>query len=70
MKKLENRSILKQYNYITIQFPPAINNVMIILFFVVDWIGTAFIISKGSNSIHDLLKRIKPIEVKGNSENV
>lgn len=59
--------ILKAFNFDafipSIQFFPAINIVMIVLFFVVDWIGTSFIISKGSNSIHDLLKKIKPIEI-------
>ena len=42
--------------------------VMSILYFVVDWIGTGFFISKGSNAIHDLLKRIKPIDVSGDNE--
>ena len=59
--------ILKAFNFTafipSIQFFSAMNNVMTILFFIVDWIGTSFIISRGSNSIHDLMKKIKPIEV-------
>lgn len=59
--------ILKAFNFTafipSIQFFPTINDVIIVFFFVVDWIGTSFIISRGSNSIHDLLKKIKPIEL-------
>lgn len=57
--------ILKAFNFTA--FIPSENEivflVMSILYFVVDWISTALIISKGSNSIHDLFKKIKPIEL-------
>lgn len=34
-----------------------------IYYFIIDIVFTAFIISKGSNAIHDFLKRIKPISI-------